>query len=95
MMYLRSSSSIFSQEFTLCYRDTINKNSFQDWEFDDGSPPPPEIVQDWFHLLKTRFSEDPGCCVAVHCVAGLGRLVSLVLFSCLLIMWTSELTKRV
>ncbi|BFZ21438.1 hypothetical protein BsWGS_24477 [Bradybaena similaris] len=49
-----------------------------DWEFDDGSPPPPSIVQDWFNLLKTRFTEDPGCCVAVHCVAGLGRAPVLV-----------------
>lgn len=45
----------------------------RDWEFDDGSPPPPEIVQEWFALLKSRFHEDPGCCIAVHCVAGLGR----------------------
>jgi len=45
----------------------------RDWEFDDGSPPPPEIVQEWFALLKSRFYEDPGCCIAVHCVAGLGR----------------------
>ena len=49
-----------------------------DWEFSDGSPPPPEIVQDWFNLLRTRFAEDPGCCIAVHCVAGLGRAPVLV-----------------
>ncbi|CAG5127157.1 unnamed protein product [Candidula unifasciata] len=49
-----------------------------DWEFDDGSPPPPDVVQDWFNLLKTRFTEEPGCCVAVHCVAGLGRAPVLV-----------------
>jgi len=49
-----------------------------DWEFDDGSPPPPEVVQDWFALLKNRFTDDPGCCVAVHCVAGLGRAPVLV-----------------
>jgi len=44
-----------------------------DWQFDDGSPPPSKIVDEWFNLLKTRFKEEPGCCVAVHCVAGLGR----------------------
>uniref|UniRef100_A0A0B7B0C3 Uncharacterized protein n=1 Tax=Arion vulgaris TaxID=1028688 RepID=A0A0B7B0C3_9EUPU len=49
-----------------------------DWEFDDGSPPPPSIVQEWFNLLRTRFTEEPGCCVAVHCVAGLGRAPVLV-----------------
>ncbi|XP_045552803.1 protein tyrosine phosphatase type IVA 3 isoform X2 [Salmo salar] len=44
-----------------------------DWAFDDGAPPPTKIVDDWLNLLKTKFREDPGCCVAVHCVAGLGR----------------------
>ena len=47
----------------------------QDWQFDDGNPPPSKIVDEWFNLLKTRFKEEPGCCVAVHCVAGLGRYV--------------------
>ncbi|XP_046580970.1 protein tyrosine phosphatase type IVA 2-like [Haliotis rubra] len=49
-----------------------------DWQFDDGSPPPAAVVEDWFNLLKTRFREEPGCCVAVHCVAGLGRAPVLV-----------------
>ncbi|XP_030638093.1 protein tyrosine phosphatase type IVA 3 isoform X2 [Chanos chanos] len=44
-----------------------------DWPFDDGAPPPTKIVDDWLSLLKNKFCEDPGCCVAVHCVAGLGR----------------------
>ncbi|XP_055489858.1 protein tyrosine phosphatase type IVA 3-like isoform X2 [Leucoraja erinacea] len=44
-----------------------------DWPFDDGDPPPSKIVDDWLTLLKTKFSEQPGSCVAVHCVAGLGR----------------------
>jgi protein tyrosine phosphatase type 4A len=49
-----------------------------DWAFDDGTPPPNKIVEDWFDLLKTRFKEDPNCFVAVHCVAGLGRAPVLV-----------------
>lgn len=49
-----------------------------DWQFDDGSPPPAEVVGNWFNLLKTKFREDPGSCVAVHCVAGLGRAPVLV-----------------
>ncbi|XP_018416433.1 PREDICTED: protein tyrosine phosphatase type IVA 3 isoform X2 [Nanorana parkeri] len=44
-----------------------------DWPFDDGASPPSKVVDDWLNLLKAKFCEDPGCCVAVHCVAGLGR----------------------
>ncbi|XP_061677057.1 protein tyrosine phosphatase type IVA 3-like [Syngnathoides biaculeatus] len=49
-----------------------------DWPFDDGAPPPSLLVDDWLSLLKKKFQEEPGCCVAVHCVAGLGRAPVLV-----------------
>ncbi|CAL1584514.1 unnamed protein product [Knipowitschia caucasica] len=58
----------------------IEKEGIQvvDWPFDDGAPPPTQIVDDWLKLLNTKFREEPGCCVAVHCVAGLGRAPVLV-----------------
>uniref|UniRef100_A0A673VCV0 Protein tyrosine phosphatase type IVA 3 n=1 Tax=Suricata suricatta TaxID=37032 RepID=A0A673VCV0_SURSU len=49
-----------------------------DWPFDDGAPPPGKVVEDWLSLLKAKFCDDPGSCVAVHCVAGLGRAPVLV-----------------
>ncbi|KAK0079409.1 hypothetical protein PV325_001307 [Microctonus aethiopoides] len=49
-----------------------------DLVFDDGTSPPNEVVDDWFELLKNRFRETPEACVAVHCVAGLGRAPVLV-----------------
>jgi len=45
----------------------------QDLPFDDGMPPPDNVVVDWFDVLRSRFTADPTSCVAVHCIAGLGR----------------------
>ena len=49
----------------------------QDMEFSDGSPPPKEIREAWLGLVKDTFvgggGEGGPVCIAVHCVAGLGR----------------------
>lgn len=50
----------------------------RDLAFEDGTFPPQNIVEEWFEILKQKFQEDPEACVAVHCVAGLGRAPVLV-----------------
>jgi len=57
--------------------------AFYDWEFDDGDPPPDKIVSNWNKLTSEVFSaanraKFPKACIAVHCVAGLGRAPVLV-----------------
>jgi len=49
-----------------------------DLVFDDGMYPPANVIETWFDLLRSRFKSDPDSCVAVHCVAGLGRAPVLV-----------------
>ncbi|XP_013375736.1 PREDICTED: protein tyrosine phosphatase type IVA 3 isoform X3 [Chinchilla lanigera] len=58
--------------------DCPGGKAWQDWPFDDGAPPPSKVVEDWLSLLRAKFCDDPGSCVAVHCVAGLGRAPVLV-----------------
>ncbi|RKP26525.1 protein-tyrosine phosphatase-like protein, partial [Syncephalis pseudoplumigaleata] len=63
-----------------------------DWPFDDGDPPPDAIIENWLALLDERFNNEATIprkqretdaphqerCVAIHCVAGLGRAPVLV-----------------
>jgi len=49
-----------------------------DLPYDDGTSPSQEIIDEWFDILKSRFALHPEACVAVHCVAGLGRAPVLV-----------------
>lgn len=60
--------------------DMLAKEGVQvhDLQFDDGSPPPQTVVEQWFNILRERFADDENACVAVHCVAGLGRAPVLV-----------------
>ncbi|XP_053959539.1 PRL-1 phosphatase [Anastrepha obliqua] len=50
----------------------------KDLAFEDGTFPPPQVVDEWFEILKQKYQQNPEACVAVHCVAGLGRAPVLV-----------------
>lgn len=50
----------------------------KDLAFEDGTFPPQQVVDEWFEILKIKYQQNPEACVAVHCVAGLGRAPVLV-----------------
>lgn len=54
-----------------------------DWEFEDGDPPPEKVISDWNNLTASVFAKtvSPAPCIAVHCVAGLGRAPVMVAIS--------------
>ncbi|XP_023015464.1 protein-tyrosine phosphatase 4A family member PRL-1 isoform X2 [Leptinotarsa decemlineata] len=39
----------------------------------DGTSPSEKIIDEFFDILKRQYNINPESCVAVHCVAGLGR----------------------
>jgi len=48
--------------------------------FADGDPPPDSVRVKWLELVDQEFTTKPNSesCIAVHCVAGLGRAPALV-----------------
>lgn len=50
--------------------------SMHDIPFEDGQSPPPEVCEQWLGVVKSM-RRNKGC-IAVHCVAGLGRAPVLV-----------------
>ncbi|KJE95913.1 dual specificity protein phosphatase CDC14B [Capsaspora owczarzaki ATCC 30864] len=62
---------------------TRNDITVHDWPFVDGEAPPSTVTDNWLNLVNQRMSpavqkEGKHPCIAVHCVAGLGRAPVLV-----------------
>lgn len=58
--------------------DEVEKSgiAMHDIPFEDGQSPPPDVVEQW--LLVVKGMRKTKGCIAVHCVAGLGRAPVLV-----------------
>ncbi|KAG4089233.1 phosphatases II [Neocallimastix lanati (nom. inval.)] len=63
-------------------RVEAKKINVHDWPFNDGEPPPVMVVKHWKELVNNVFknedSQSKKPCIAIHCVAGLGRAPVLV-----------------
>lgn len=60
--------------------DTLTESGIRvvDLPFDDGAAPPFDVIKKWMELVKSISEESAESCIAVHCVAGLGRAPVLV-----------------
>jgi len=58
--------------------DEVSKSGIAMHEipFEDGRSPPPEVITNWLAVVKSMKASKG--CIAVHCVAGLGRAPVLV-----------------
>lgn len=57
--------------------------SMAEMPYEDGASPPQEVITKWLNLVQSRFggvkaTDQNKPCIAVHCVAGLGRAPVLV-----------------
>ncbi|KAJ8942652.1 hypothetical protein NQ318_013365 [Aromia moschata] len=49
-----------------------------DLTIEDGASPSEGILEKFFDILKGQYYENPESCIAVHCIAGLGRAPVLI-----------------
>jgi len=90
-LYLKEFRNYNVKDVVRCCEPTYAKAPLEaqgievhDWVFGDGDAPPATIVNEWLTLIEKRFArrkeveQSTPVCVAIHCVAGLGRAPVLV-----------------
>ncbi|KAJ8965533.1 hypothetical protein NQ317_007643 [Molorchus minor] len=56
----------------------------------DGTSPGDDILESFFKILKNQYDENPESCIAVHCIAGLGRAPVLIAVALIELGYTYE-----
>lgn len=63
-------------------KERVEQAGIRVWDcpFPDGDPPPEAIIVKWLQVCESTFAKGNSAkqCVAVHCIAGLGRTPVLV-----------------
>lgn len=62
--------------------------TLHDMEYKDGTSPPEDLIDKFLKLVESTFIKNPSPasernCIAVHCVAGLGRAPVMVAIACI------------
>lgn len=88
-VYLRECKKYNVQHIVRISEPTYSKDevdaagiSLHEMYYPDGQSPPPEIIERWVTLITGTFDaprvKEDKPCIAIHCVAGLGRAPVLV-----------------
>jgi protein tyrosine phosphatase type 4A len=77
VVLVRTCESLYDDEQFISHGIQTAVSSIQALYYNDGTAPPKHIIREWLGLVKACFArsklDGSRPCIAVHCMAGLGR----------------------